>query len=187
MEQEVHLVTVVWTRQNGDELIIWLCGYTVRLRPVRVKFSGYSPYGIYLTGGYKYRMAFVRNLFARPLRTFTQHISTNLPFFSFYSLLPVNGSVQKGYVPSGERCQCPTGLIPIQGGHCAVHRGTQPRPSQQTTHLQEGEYAIAKLCTKVLNTSLVQVCMCTYIYLSASRAVAPIEFYLCNSYNVEVT
>lgn len=93
----IYLVMVVWTRQNGDELIIWLCGYTVRLRllcsPVRVKFSGYSPYRIHLTGGCKYRMAFVQNLFTRTLRTFTQHISTNLPFFSLYILLPVNGSV----------------------------------------------------------------------------------------------
>lgn len=33
----------------------------------------------------------------------------------------LNGNIWKGYVPSGERCQCPTGLITIQGGHCDVH------------------------------------------------------------------
>ncbi|KAF5907852.1 Long-chain-fatty-acid--CoA ligase FadD15, partial [Clarias magur] len=40
----------------------------------------------------------------------------------------VNGSVYKGYVPSGERCQCPSGLITLQGGHCADHRGTHSPP-----------------------------------------------------------
>lgn len=51
----------------------------------------------------------------------------------------MNGSVYKGYVPSGERCQCPSGLITLQGGHCADHRGTHSPPGQYT-HSTPGQH-----------------------------------------------
>lgn len=59
-------------------------------------------------------------------------ISNTSLFSPSPSVSVVNGSVYKGYVPSGERCQCPSGLITLQGGHCADHRGTHSPPGLYT-------------------------------------------------------